>query len=120
MSSSSPQLLPLLVVGIGSVFYGYLYQDLRLYLCVQFVPLLMVPIVLAFFDSRFTHQWLLVVGLLWYLLAKVMEFNDITLFQLSGEAISGHTAKHLLAAAGCFCVLLMLIWRSASSDIESP
>ena len=104
-------LLPLVVAGIGSVFYGHYFQDLRLYLCVQFVPLLMVPVVVALFKGSHSHQWLLALGLAFYVLAKVTEYNDVTIFEATGEVVSGHTAKHLLAAVGCLSVLIMLMIR---------
>ena len=99
---------PLVLAGIASVFYGYYFNDLRLYVCVQFVPLLMIPIVISFFESKHSHQRLLLIGLLWYFLAKITEHFDAAIFQLSGEMISGHTTKHLLAALACYCVLIML------------
>ncbi|MEW7996138.1 MAG: hypothetical protein AB2825_17070, partial [Candidatus Thiodiazotropha endolucinida] len=101
-------LIPLVLVGIGSVLYGYLFEDLRLYVWVQFIPLLTLPFFLVLFSSRFTHQGLLFVALVLYALAKGAEVYDIAVFQMTGEAISGHTVKHLLAAASCYTILMML------------
>ena len=110
-------LMPLAVAGVGSVFYGYYFEDLRLYLCVQFVPLLMVPVVIALFTGSHSHQWLLAVGLLFYVVAKVTEFNDVNIFAATGEVVSGHTVKHLLAAVGCLCVLIMLMVRKPKTSV---
>lgn len=41
-------------------------------------------------------NWLAVVAI--YAAAKLAEMNDGALFALTGHAVSGHTAKHLLAA----------------------
>ncbi|MES9924521.1 MAG: ceramidase domain-containing protein [Candidatus Thiodiazotropha endolucinida] len=101
-------LIPLVIVGIGSVLYGYFFEDLRLYVWVQFIPLLALPFFLALFSSRFTHQGLLFFALALYALAKGAEVYDIAVFQMTGEAISGHTVKHLLAAASCYTILVML------------
>ncbi|MCU7941726.1 MAG: ceramidase [Candidatus Thiodiazotropha sp. (ex Cardiolucina cf. quadrata)] len=101
-------LIPLVIVGIGSVLYGYFFEDLRLYVWVQFIPLLTLPFFLALFSSRFTHQGLLFVALVLYALAKGAEVYDIAVFQMTGEAISGHTVKHFLAAASCYTILMML------------
>ena len=108
-------LVPLVTLGIASVFYGYYLQDLRLYVCVQFVPLLLIPIFIALFDGSHSHQKLLLIGLAWYALAKITEHFDVAMFQLTGEMISGHTAKHLLAAVSIYCILLMLKVRAPKS-----
>jgi len=77
--------------------------DLRAYLWVQFLPMLLVPAVLLLrlptAGSRVTPSsaWWTVLAL--YGLAKLMEVADQTVFDAIGWA-SGHTFKHLLAAAG--------------------
>ncbi|WP_369161486.1 ceramidase domain-containing protein [Candidatus Thiodiazotropha sp. LNASS1] len=101
-------LIPLVIIGIGSVLYGYFFEDLRLYVWVQFFPLLTLPFFMALFSSRFTHQGLLFFALVLYTLAKGAEAYDVTVFQMTGEVVSGHTVKHLLAAASCYTILIML------------
>lgn len=108
---SSILLLPLVVVGIGSVLYWHGFDDLRPYVWVQFAPLLMLPFLMVLFESRYTHQGLLLVALAWYVLAKIAEVYDAAVFQATGGLVSGHTLKHLLAAAGCYSLLLMLQQR---------
>lgn len=104
-------LLPALLLGLASVLYWHWFDDLRLYYWVQLIPLLSIPVLMLLFRSRYSHQWLLPVALGWYLLAKVAEANDLVIFQLSGELLSGHSLKHLLAAGGCYSLLLMLKTR---------
>ena len=101
-------LAPLVVVGISSVVYWHFFDDLRLYAWVQFMPLLTILFVTALFRGQHTHQWLLLSVFGWYALAKLAEFYDMAVFQITGEFISGHTLKHLLAAIGCYSILLML------------
>ena len=101
-------LIPLVIVGIGSVLYGYYFEDLRLYAWVQFFPLLALPFLMVLFKSRFTHQGLLFSALVLYALAKGAEAYDVAVFQMTGEIVSGHTVKHLLAAASTYTILLML------------
>jgi len=48
-----------------------------------------------------------------YGLAKMMELNDSRIFELTNGLISGHTAKHLLAAAASYYIYLMLNKRQA-------
>ncbi|MES9815190.1 MAG: ceramidase domain-containing protein [Candidatus Thiodiazotropha sp.] len=104
----STLLVPLIIIGIGSVLYGHYFEDLRLYVWVQFIPLLTLPFFMVLFKSRFTHQGLLLSALVLYAFAKGAEAYDAAVFQMTGEAVSGHTVKHLLAAASCYTVLIML------------
>ncbi|MEW8506575.1 MAG: hypothetical protein AB2598_07700 [Candidatus Thiodiazotropha sp.] len=107
-SRLSSLLIPLITIGIGSVLHWHFFDDLRLYAWVQFSPLLTLPFIVGLFNSRYTHQWLLITALLLYALAKGAEAYDVALFRMTGETVSGHTVKHLLAAAGCYSILIML------------
>lgn len=100
---------PLLVLGAASVGYWYLADDLRVYLWVQFFPLLCIPVILLLFPARFTHGWLWVVSLVLYGLAKVTESHDLAIFAATGGFCSGHTLKHLLAGLAVFA-LVVLHW----------
>jgi hypothetical protein len=87
---------------------------LRFYIWVQLVPLLTVPVLIVLFRPRHTHQWLLLIALALYGLAKVLETYDGEIFAWTGQSVSGHTLKHLLAASSCLAVLVMLRIRAAS------
>ncbi|NND90866.1 MAG: alkaline phytoceramidase [Granulosicoccus sp.] len=103
-------LLPLLVFGCFSVFYWWFTEsmgqgDLRLYLIVQFLPMLLAPIIMVVYRSRFTHTsgyWLLFLA---YIAAKVLEYYDGAVYSLTGNVISGHSLKHIVAASGVFLLL---------------
>jgi hypothetical protein len=101
--------VPLLAVGAASVGYWYLTEmqgagDLRLYLVVQFGSLLVVVLLLMFYPARYVGTGYLVAGLTTYAAAKLLEFADERIFAL-GRAVSGHTLKHLAAAAGVACLI---------------
>ncbi len=103
---------PLLFVGFISVLYWYYTEqqgrgDLRLYVLVQFLPMLLIPLVALTHQSRFAQNNLLIGVILFYLLAKLTEHYDHTIHQALGF-ISGHSIKHLLAAAATYLVLIML------------
>lgn len=49
-------------------------------------------------------RWTLVI--LWYALAKVMELADHPVFELTGQLISGHSLKHVLASCAAWPVVL--------------
>lgn len=109
-------LVPALLIGLATVMYWHWTDDLRPYYWIQLVPLLTIPTVMILFRSEYSHQWLLLVGLGWYVLAKVTELYDLSIFRNTQELVSGHSIKHLLAAVGCYSILLMLQKRKVISS----
>ncbi|RTR37250.1 hypothetical protein EKG38_20165 [Shewanella canadensis] len=104
--------MPSLIIGLFSVIYWQFSGDLRLYYWVQLLPILTLPVVMILFTSRHSHQKYLLIALACYLLAKATEYFDLDIYLSTAELVSGHTIKHLLAAAACFCILIMLKKRS--------
>ena len=100
-------LLPLLALGIGSVFYWQRFDDLRPYGFVIFFPMLLVPMLIALFPVKNTSGEYLIYLVGFYLLAKLCEYFDAQIFA-AGGVISGHTLKHVIAALGLFQVVLMI------------
>jgi hypothetical protein len=114
VSLSRRLLLPLLALGAGSVAYWYGSElrgagDLRPYALVQFGSLLVVLLVLLLHRGRPADTRYLLAGLLAYAAAKGLEWADPLVYGF-GQIVSGHTLKHLAAAAGLGCVAAM-IWR---------
>ncbi len=107
-------LVPAILLGMASVLYWNWTDDLRPYIWVQLIPLLTLPAVMILFRNGYTHQWLLLVALGWYVLAKAAELNDLAIYNGTQGIVSGHTLKHLLAAAACYCILLMLQRRKSA------
>ncbi len=101
-------LAPAVLLGVASVLYWNLLGDLRFYAWVQAVPLLTIPVVMASFQAKYSHRWLLLVALGWYVFAKLAEVYDRDVFALSRGITGGHALKHVLAAIGCFAILQML------------
>ena len=84
--------------------------DLRLYGLVQFLPMLLLPLVLLMYPPRWSRgaDYWMVGG--WYLLAKLLELFDRSVFKIFG-GISGHTLKHLAAAMAAWWLLRMFRGR---------
>lgn len=101
-------LLPAILIGFASVVYWHFTDDLRFYIWVQFFPLLAIPVMMLLFRNGYSHNWLLMAALGWYGLAKVTELYDAAIFDATGGFASGHSIKHILAAVGCYNILLML------------
>ena len=84
------------------------HGDLRPYLYVQFLPMLLVPMALwlrlpaQFAAVTPARAWWAVLG--FYAAAKLMEMADRSVFDWAAM-VSGHTLKHLLAAAGAAWLL---------------
>jgi hypothetical protein len=91
--------------------------DLRPYLFVQFLPMLMVPATVILklpaqsASALARRDWWLVLGL--YATAKVMELADANILDAL-VVTSGHTLKHLLAAAAAWWLL-----RAASRPLTT-
>jgi hypothetical protein len=112
-------LVPALLVGVSSVVYWHASGDLRFYVLVQLLPLLLIPVLIVLYRTGYSHRWLPLVALGWYALAKVAEANDLEIFTASGNLVSGHTMKHLLSAAGCATLLVMLGRRKSIETARS-
>jgi Ceramidase len=97
-----------LAVGIGSLLWWVLYDDLRFYGWIQFISLAAVAVILALLPAAYSHRYFLVVGLGFYLFAKFAETYDVAIFAATGNAVAGHTLKHLLAAAAVISIYIML------------
>jgi len=111
---------PLLAAGVFSVAYWHFTDlqgrgDLRPYALVQFLPMLLTPLILlARRRARFSvggYWWLL--GL--YVLAKALEHWDEKIFRTLGF-ISGHSLKHLAAASGCAALLISFNNRKRANE----
>jgi hypothetical protein len=107
------RLLPVLVVaGALSVVHWYWSEqqgagNLNFYIVVQFYSILLIVLLAIFFPSRYTRGGDFYIVLAWYGVAKLAEIADRQIYDL-GHVISGHTAKHVLAAIGVYWILRML------------
>jgi hypothetical protein len=110
-------LLPgLLALGSASVGHWHASEkrgrgDLRLYLLVQFLPLILIALITVLFPATFARNVTTWAMLAAYGIAKVLEILDRRIFAVHG-VISGHTLKHLVAAAG----LSLLVAAIAAGD----
>lgn len=107
-------LLPLLLLGAGSVFYWLQTEargdgDLRFYAIVQFLPMLLIPLIVLLRRGRSDLGPYFGGMIVFYIAAKGCEHYDASLFA-AGEIVSGHTLKHVLAALAA-AILLSGLYR---------
>ncbi len=110
-------LVPLGLLGAASVWYwrwsaAHGAENLNPYGAVQFGSALLVLLIIALFPARYTRGGDFSMAVALYALAKVAEHFDRQIFAATGEIVSGHTLKHLLAAVAIFWLLRMLKLRA--------
>jgi hypothetical protein len=102
---------PLLLLGSASVAYWSYTQalgigDYRFYLFVQFATPVLIVVIIALFPARYSHVHYLAIAFLIFVIAKLLEYFDRTIFSLA--TVSGHSMKHVAAAVSCWWILRML------------
>jgi hypothetical protein len=100
-------LAPLALGAVASVLWWQRTDDLRAYALAQFVPLVLVPLMLALLPGR-RPAAPLIAGIALYALCKAAELADAGIFRLGG-VVSGHTLKHVLAAAAAAFIARWLL-----------
>lgn len=112
-------LWPLVLAGVASVLYWDWTElqgrgDLRAYGLVQFLPMLLIPLMLATSKgTALSGPWLWLT-LVVYALAKLTEHYDAAIYVMTGF-VSGHSLKHLLGALAVYFVLLAVASRGRST-----
>jgi len=100
-------LWPLVVAGLASIAWWIRgeasgHGDLRAYGLVQFLPMLLIPLILVLWrDGSLAGRplWLAFGA---YTLAKLVEHYDAAIYAATG--FSGHSLKHLVAAAAAWWI----------------
>ena len=103
-------LRPLLAIGIFSLLLWRWTDDLRLYAWAQFFPFLALVLILRLFPPKYSGTFYWVIAAALYALAKLLEFYDHAVYSV-GSILSGHTLKHLAAAAAAFAILRLFQTR---------
>jgi hypothetical protein len=104
--------IPLVGLSAASVMQWYWSEsggngDLRLYGFVQFGSLLIILLILLIYREQRPGTTYLIAALSAYGAAKLFELADRAIFEI-GHVVSGHTLKHLVAAAAIACLAFML------------
>jgi len=102
-------LWPLVIAGVATIAWWYWSElsgrgDLRPYAVVQFLPMLLIPLLLLLFSGRGMRAAWLWATLAAYVHAKFAEYFDAAIYGATGF-LSGHSLKHLLAALAVWCAI---------------
>jgi hypothetical protein len=117
-------LLPMLLVGAGSVVYWRATEsagagNVMPYGILQGYSVVMLLAITVLMPSRYTLGNYLYWVFAWYVASKLFETFDRTVF-LAGHLVSGHTLKHLAAAVAGVPVILMLTRRTLRPQRADP
>lgn len=94
----------MLLFALFSVLWWQYTGDLRPYLGLQLLAILLIPMWQHLYPTARRTRWVFLCAVCLYVCAKATEILDAEILHLTGF-ISGHTMKHLLAsaAAGLIC-----------------
>jgi hypothetical protein len=105
-------LWPLVAAGAASVGWWRWTGNLWPYMAAQYFSIFLIGWLVLVFPARYTRSTDLLVVTGIYALAKVAEGLDGWIYARTGW-ISGHTLKHLIAAAAVYWLLRMLTKRTS-------
>jgi hypothetical protein len=110
----TPALLAWAVLGVAWWRFTDLHGrgDLRPYLLLQLLPVVLLPLLQWQHETRMPERLAVGGAMCLYLLAKVFEWADHAVFQ-SLTVVSGHTIKHVLATLAAALIGWALSWRVA-------
>lgn len=78
--------------------------DLRPYVVVQFLPIMLIPLIMVLFTKKYLSNALLLAAFVCYVIAKVLEHYDYQL-QSVLAIVGGHPLKHIAAAIAALCIV---------------
>lgn len=93
--------------------------DLRPYALVQFLPLILIPLILLLFPAQYIRGSRLIFAFALYMLAKVCEHFDRAIYETT-QQISRHAIKHVLAALAALCILTAIPVRGGTARGPAP
>lgn len=97
-------LVALSIIAVATVPWWTATGDLRPYILVQLAPIVLIPVSQALRHSPRNERLAFAATIAFYALAKGAEVADHAIFEALGF-MSGHSLKHLLAAAAAAAIL---------------
>lgn len=118
-------LVPLVLASAGTVVWWRVTEargegDLRAYGLAQGLPMIWIVLVISLFPGRSTRAGDFVALFLWYAAAKALEAFDGEVLRATGGIVSGHSLKHVAAAAGTWQIVRMVRRTAAATASSEP
>ena len=103
----------LLVLGLVSILYWHVSSifgkdDLRLYVFVQFYPVLSIPVIFILYPSSRKGLKFVLLTFAFYVIAKLFEATDQPVYNMIG--ISGHSLKHITAGISTWYIYKYVVF----------
>ena len=110
----------LAIFAVASVLWWYITElggtgDLRPYLLLQGLPILLIPLWQGLSGQPTADRWAFGGALLLYIFAKITEQYDHEIAGALG-ILTGHTLKHLLATAAAALIIARLVRRTQTTQ----
>lgn len=113
----------LTLAAAASVYWWNITADLRPYLLLQALPLVLIPLWQWIYHAPRERRLAFAVAIALYVLAKLAELADHQIYALTG-LVSGHTLKHALATLAAGVIVFNLnggvlfgLYRDAASAL---
>ncbi|MBY0573726.1 MAG: hypothetical protein K2P84_08605 [Undibacterium sp.] len=103
--------LLLVVFAVASVVWWQYSGDLRPYLALQILSLVLIPLWQSIYQAPLRQRLVFAWAIALYVLAKICELNDTSILNTL-QVISGHSLKHLFAALAAG----LIIWQLDGSN----
>lgn len=100
------QIIPLFIsqlIGLSALFYWVVNDDLRFYLWVQGVPVILLAYIAFIISTPSLRPKPVLMAVILYIAAKLTESHDHEIYEILGY--SGHSIKHLLAGFAVFFLI---------------
>ncbi len=115
---------PMLLLGVASVVYWIVTErqgvgNVLPYALLQAYTVLVLLMMAVLHPSRYTRAGDLYFIFGWYVLAKLLETFDVQVLEFH-HLVSGHTLKHVAAAAAGFVACAMLVRRRLQTGSGDP
>lgn len=102
------------ILAVAGVAWWYRTGDLRPYLLLQALPIVLIPLWQTIYRAKRRDRLMFGIALMLYVAAKAAEVYDHQILATVGW-ISGHTMKHMLATAAAAALVARLIERIEES-----
>lgn len=106
-------LYPFIAAGILSIVYWIATDDLRLYALIQFLPIVLILIILFLSQKHRHFKKYFSLMIVAYVMAKFLESYDVFVYEHTYKTFSGHSLKHLVAAVAPF-----LFYKFAARQLD--